>query len=65
MDKTLRDKDLEYIKKFGSIKISVLCRKAKVDKGNLYNGRASFNKTREIKDMIHKEIEELEKLYNE
>ena len=52
--------DLEYIKKFSKITISKICRKYKINRSNLYNGKS----TRRNERLVREEIEsELAKLY--
>jgi len=52
--------DLEYIKKFSKITISKICRKNKINRSNLYNGKS----TRRNERLVREEIEsELAKLY--
>ena len=53
--------DLEYIKNFNQITISSICKELKIDKSNLYAGRLSDDKVKEVKNELEKKIEELQK----
>lgn len=51
--------DLEYIKKFSKINITNVCKKAKVDKSNLYSGRTSPKNVKKVRRYIESNIAEL------
>lgn len=51
--------DLEYIKKFSKITIKNVCEKSKVDKSNVFNGKASKKKINKVRKQIESDIAEL------
>lgn len=51
--------DLKYIKKFSKINITEVCRKAKVSRENVLNGRASKKTTLKVRKQIENEIAKL------
>lgn len=52
-------KNLQYIKKFSKINISDICRRCKVDRSNLINGKTSEKNIELIKEMIENDIAKL------
>ena len=42
--------DLEYIKKFSKITISKICRKNKINRSNLYNGKSTRRNERLVRE---------------
>lgn len=48
-----------FIKKFASIKVSSICKKLKINRQNVLNGRASDSKMQKVRDEIEKEIDKL------
>lgn len=44
--------DLEFIKQFSKIKIATICKKLNVDKSNLWAGRVSGDKVKQVKNEI-------------
>lgn len=55
-----KDKDLEYIKNFGKITISKICRDLKIDRGNLLNGRTSKENVLLVKEELKKRLTALD-----
>lgn len=53
------NKDLEYIKNFSAIKITDICRKLKVNRQNVLNGRASKDNIKLVRKEIEKEIDKI------
>lgn len=51
-----KEKDLEFIKKFSSIKLLDILKKNKVDPSNFYKGKISSDKLRLVKKDIDKLI---------
>lgn len=51
--------DLEYIKKFSKITIKDVCEKTKVDKSNVFNGKASKKKINKVRKRIESEVAKL------
>lgn len=52
--------DLDFIKGFSKIKIAPICKKLHIDKSNLWAGRLSQDKVRQVKDEILKELNKLD-----
>ena len=57
--KKIENEDLEYIKKFSSINITNVCKKYKVNRGNLLNGRASKKNMKLIRRGLENEVAKL------
>ena len=53
------NKDLEWIKKFAKITVAGVCSDLKIDKSNLWCGKASEFKIAEVKKEIQKRLKEL------
>lgn len=51
--------DLTYIKKFSKITITDVCKKAKVNKSNLFNGKASKKSVKKVKKQIESDVARL------
>lgn len=51
--------DLEYIKKFNQIKLTRICKNAKVNRGNLYSGRTKKENIEKVRKTIESEIAKL------
>lgn len=51
--------DLEYIKKFNQIKLTKICKNAKVNRGNLYSGRTKKENIEKVRKTIESEIAKL------
>lgn len=51
--------DIDFIKKFGKITISGICKKLKVNQGNLYNNKLSSEKEKLVREEIESEIAKL------
>lgn len=51
--------DLEYIKKFNQIKLTKICKNAKVNRGNLYSGRTKKENIEKVRKAIESEIAKL------
>lgn len=51
--------DLEYIKTFSKINITNVCKKAKVNRSNVLNGKASNKAVKKLRKQIENEIAEL------
>lgn len=52
--------DLDFIKDFSKIKIAPICKKLNIDKSNLWAGKVSSEKVKQVKDEIIKELNKLE-----
>ena len=57
-DKVINE-DLDYIKKFSMISIKEACKKAKVDSSNVWSGKASKKKIKEVKKILESEVAKL------
>lgn len=53
------DNDLEYIKKFSQITINEACKKVKVDPSNVWSGKASKKKIKQVKKVLESEVAKL------
>ena len=51
--------DLEFIKGFTKISVPKICKKVKVDKGNLHKGTCNKEKIKEVRKNIENEIAKL------
>ena len=51
-----KEKDINFIKNFSSIKLSEILKKNKIDPSNFYKGKISEEKTKLIKDELDKNI---------
>ena len=51
--------DLDYIKKFSKINISSICRKTKINRSDVLNGRASKKKINRVKKQIESDVAKL------
>lgn len=51
--------DLEFIKKFNKIQLKKICKKAKVNRGNLYSGRTKKSNIEKVRKTIESEIAKL------
>jgi len=51
--------DLEYIRKFNQIKLTKICKTAKVNRGNLYSGRTKKDNIKKVRKTIESEIAKL------
>lgn len=51
--------DLEFIKKFSKVNISKACKKAKVNRGNLYNGNVKKEKIKLVRRILEDELARL------
>lgn len=51
-----KEKDIEFIKNFSSIKLSEILKKFKVDASNFYKGKVSVEKVKLVKDELDKKI---------
>ena len=51
--------DLEYIKNFSKINISKICRKNRINRSNLYNGKSTRRNERLVREEIESEIAKL------
>ena len=52
-----KEKDLEFIKKYSKISITVICKKISVNRGNVWTGRASADTIRKVREAINSEID--------
>lgn len=52
-------KNLEYIKKFTKINLSMICRKTKVDRVNLLQGRTTKENEQKVREEIENQIAHL------
>lgn len=55
----MNNEDLDYIKKFSLITIKEVCKKAGVDSSNLWCGRCSKKKIKEVRKMLESEVAKL------
>ena len=53
------NEDLNYIKKFSTITIKEACKKVGVDNSNLWAGRCSKKKIKEVKRILESEVAKL------
>ena len=51
-----KEKNINFIKNFSSIKLSDILKQYKIDPSNFYKGKVSREKVKLIKDQIDKEI---------
>jgi hypothetical protein len=51
-----KEKDINFIKNFSSIKLSGILKKNKIDPSNFYKGKISEEKTKLIKDELDRNI---------
>lgn len=51
--------DLEFIKKFSKIQISKICKKHNITRQNIYQGNASEEKIKIVRDEIFEELKKL------
>ena len=51
--------DLEFIKKFSKVNISKACKKANVNRGNLYNGNVKKEKIKLVRRILEDELARL------
>ena len=51
-----KEKDINFIKNFSSIKLSEILKKNKIDPSNFYKGKISEEKTKLIKDELDRNI---------
>ena len=51
--------DLEYIKNFNKINLKDICKKAKVNRGNLYSNRTKKSNIVKVRKTIESEIAKL------
>lgn len=51
-----KESDLKYIKKFTSINIAQICKDLNVDRGNLFNGRASEKNTKLVREELQRRL---------
>lgn len=51
--------DLEFIKKFSNIHVSKICKKMKVDRSNLLNGKSKKENEKKVRSEIESEIAKL------
>ena len=55
----MENEDLEYIKKFSMITIKEACKIARVNTSNLWSGRCSKNKIKQVKKILESEVAKL------
>ena len=55
-----KETDLKWIKAFSKISVVSVCKDLKIDKSNLWAGKASAEKVAEVKEEIKRRIEALE-----
>lgn len=51
--------DLDFIKNFSKVSITKACKKAKVNRGNLYNGKVKPEKIKLVKRILESELAKL------
>lgn len=56
-----KEKDLQFIKDFSKIRVLDICNDLKINKSNIWNGRASEKNIKLVKDEIIRRVEELKK----
>lgn len=49
----------EYVKKFSKIKVTSICNKLNINKGNLFSGKCKEDNYIKVKEEIEKEIAKL------
>ena len=52
-------KELKYIKGFSKISITGICKKVNVNRSNLLNGTAGYNREKIVKEEIERELAKL------
>lgn len=58
--------DLEFIKEFSKIRISIICQKLKIQSNNVYTGKTKKENISKVKNEIHKQLTNLlARYYNE
>lgn len=58
--------DLDFIKQFSKIRVSLICQKLKIQSNNVYTGKAKKENISKVKDEIYKELTKLlSRYYNE
>lgn len=58
--------DLEFIKEFSKIRISIICQKLKIQKNNVYTGKTKKENISKVKNEIYKQLTNLlARYYNE
>lgn len=55
-----KEKDLKYIKDFAKITVAGICNDLKIDKSNLWAGKATAENIEKVKLEIKKRIKDLE-----
>lgn len=53
------DEDLEFIKKFSKISVTNICKKKKVNRGNLLNGLSTKENSKKVRKGIESEVAKL------
>lgn len=53
------NEDLEYIKKFSQITIIKACKLARVNKSNIWTGKASKKKIKKVRKILESEVAKL------
>lgn len=53
------DEDKRFIKQFMNIKVARICEDLKINKSNIYSGRASDRNYSEIRDEIDRRLDKL------
>ena len=51
--------DLEFIKGFSKISVTAICKKLKINRGNLLNNRTTKENEKRVRTEIEKEIRDL------
>lgn len=54
-----KEQDLKYIKEFSKINVSSICEELKINKSNLWSGRASAKNIETVKNKIKEQLEKL------
>lgn len=58
--------DLEFIKEFSKIRISIICQKLKIQSNNVYTGKTKKENISKVKNEIYKQLTNLlARYYNE
>lgn len=54
-----KEEDLDFIKSFGKISISAICKELKIDKSNLYHGKTTCDNIHKVAIRIREELEKI------
>lgn len=54
-----KKEDLEFIKSFGKISITNICKELKIDKGNLYHGKTTYDNIHNVALRLREELDKI------